>query len=69
LGLKDKASLTRLIEAENKDRNSLYTEIAKANNFPTEKISDIKKIFAGSWIKNAKQSWWFQDSAGQWKQK
>ena len=69
LNLKDKANLTRLIEAENKDRNSLYVEIAKANNFPTEKISDIKKIFAGSWIKKAKQGWWFQDSERQWKQK
>jgi len=69
LNLKDKASLTRLIEAENKDRNSLYTEIAKANNFPTEKISDIKKIFAGSWIKKAKPDWWYQNSEGKWKQK
>jgi uncharacterized protein YdbL (DUF1318 family) len=69
LDLKDKASLTRLIEAENKDRNSLYTEIAKANNFPTEKISDIKKIFAGSWIKKAKPDWWYQNSEGKWKQK
>jgi uncharacterized protein YdbL (DUF1318 family) len=69
LNLKDKANLTRLIEAENKDRNSLYTEIAKANNFPTEKISDIKKIFAGSWIKKAKPDWWYQDSEGKWKQK
>ena len=69
LNLKDKANLTRLIEAENKDRNSLYTEIAKANNFPTEKISDIKKIFAGSWIKKAKPDWWYQNSEGKWKQK
>jgi uncharacterized protein YdbL (DUF1318 family) len=69
LNLKDKANLTRLIEAENKDRNALYVEIAKANNFPTEKISDIKKIFAGSWIKKAKQGWWFQNSEGKWEQK
>jgi uncharacterized protein YdbL (DUF1318 family) len=69
LNLKDKAHLTRLIEAENKDRNSLYVEIAKANNFPDEKISEIKKIFAGSWIKNARDGWWFQNEDGKWKQK
>ena len=69
LNLKDKANLARLIEAENNDRNALYAEIAKANNFQPEKIPDIKKIFAGSWIKNAKQGWWVQDAGGDWKKK
>ncbi|MBI5740403.1 MAG: YdbL family protein [Nitrospirae bacterium] len=69
LNLKDKASFTRLIEAENKDREALYREIAAANNFPPEKVPDIKKIFAGSWIKNAKKGWWVQDAGGEWRQK
>ena len=69
LNLKDKANLARLIEAENNDRNALYAEIAKANNFQPEKIPDIKKIFAGSWSKNAKQGWWVQDAGGGWKKK
>ncbi len=68
LNLKDKAQLKRLIDAENKDRNSLYSEIAKANKFEADKISEIKKIFAGSWIKNARKGWWVQDSAGNWMQ-
>ena len=66
LNLKDKANLKRIIEAENNDREVLYAEIAKANNFPPDRISDIKKIFAGSWIKNARKGWWIQDEDGKW---
>ena len=69
LSLKDKAALSRLIDAENRDREALYAEIAKANNFSPDKIDDIKKIFAGSWIKNARTGWWIQDSGGNWKKK
>lgn len=69
LGLKDKAALTRLIEAENRDREALYAEIAKANNFTPDKIPDVKNIFAGSWTKNAKQGWWIQNKDGSWAQK
>lgn len=69
LGLKDKAALSRLIDAENRDREALYAEIAKANNYSPDKIDDIRKIFAGSWIKNARTGWWIQDSGGNWKKK
>jgi len=69
LNLKDKARLIRLIAAENDERNALYSEIAKANKFSPDKIPDIKSIFAGSWIDNARSGWWIQDSGGNWKQK
>lgn len=69
LNLRDKAQLNRLIEAENSDRNSLYAEIAKANNFSPDKVSDIRKIFAGSWMKNARDGWWIQDPDGTWRKK
>jgi uncharacterized protein YdbL (DUF1318 family) len=69
LGLQDKARLNRLVQAENKDRDALYAEIAKANNFPPERIKDIKTIFAGSWAKNARSGWWIQGGDGSWKQK
>lgn len=69
LPLKDKAALTRLIEVENRDREALYAEIAKANNFTPDKISDVKDIFAGSWVKNARDGWWIQGQDGNWKQK
>lgn len=69
LNLKKKADLTRLLSAENSDRKALYAEIAKANNFGPEKIPDIQKIFAGSWIKNARKDWWVQNEKGEWVRK
>ena len=69
LNLKDKARLTRLIEAENNDRNALYAEITKANNFSPDKVSDVQKIFAGSWTKKARGGWWVQEADGTWHQK
>ena len=69
LNLKEKAALKRLVDAENNDRNSLYEEIARANNFQPERVADIKKIFAGSWAKNARDGWWVQDAGGSWKKK
>ncbi len=69
LNLKEKAAFTRLIKAENSDRNALYSEIAKANNFPPDRVSDIKEIFAGSWIKQARKGWWVQSPDGKWSRK
>jgi uncharacterized protein YdbL (DUF1318 family) len=69
LNLKEKAAVKRLVDAENNDRNSLYEEIARANNFPSERVADIRKIFAGSWARNARGGWWIQDEGGRWKQK
>lgn len=69
LNLKDKARLSRLIKSENRDREALYKEIAKANNIGADKIPAIKKLFAKSWIKNAKKGWWIQGDGGSWSQK
>ncbi len=69
LNLKKKAELKRLIDAENKDRKALYSEIAKANNFPPDKVSEIQKIFAKSWIKQAKTGWSVQTTDGTWGKK
>jgi uncharacterized protein YdbL (DUF1318 family) len=69
LNLKKRAKLKRLIDAENRDRNALYMEIAEANKFPPERVSDIKTIFAGSWKKNAQKGWWIQSPEGKWGQK
>ncbi len=69
LNLKEKAELTRLVKAENSDRNALYAEIAQANNFSPDKVSDIKGIFAKSWIKQARAGWWVQNPGGEWSKK
>ena len=67
LNLKERSEVQQLVEAENRDRESLYAEIAKANNFPRERVGDIKAIFARSWIEQAKAGWWIQDAQGSWK--
>lgn len=69
LNLKEKANLNRLLSAENKDREALYAEIAKANNFSSDRIPDIKKIFARSWVENAREGWWVQNENGEWRRK
>lgn len=69
LGLKERANLKRLLKAENTDRESLYSEIAKANEFSPDKVQDIKLLFAKSWIKNARPGWWVQDAEGTWSKK
>jgi uncharacterized protein len=69
LSLKDRAEVQQLIEAENRDREALYAEIAKANNIPSDAVPKIKGIFARSWIDQAQSGWWIQDSQGNWKRK
>jgi uncharacterized protein YdbL (DUF1318 family) len=67
LNLKERAEVQQMVEAENRDREALYEEIAKANNFPKNRVGDIRKIFAKSWIEQARPGWWIQD--GGWRQK
>lgn len=69
LNLKERAEAQQLVEAENRDREALYAEIAKANNFPRERVADIKRIFAKSWVDQARSGWWVQDAQGNWRKK
>ncbi|HZD41301.1 MAG TPA: YdbL family protein [Terriglobales bacterium] len=69
LSLKERAEVRQLVEAENRDRESLYVEIAKANNIAQQEVPRIKRIFARSWIEQAKPGWWIQDDQGNWKKK
>jgi uncharacterized protein YdbL (DUF1318 family) len=69
LNLKERAEVQQLVDAENRDRESLYLEIAKANNFPKESVPKIKTIFAKSWAEQAQAGWWIQDGQGNWKKK
>jgi uncharacterized protein YdbL (DUF1318 family) len=66
--LKDRNNLNNLIAKENRDRNALYKEIAKANSHP-EWEAEIRDIFARRWVDNARKGWWYQDNKGNWKQK
>jgi uncharacterized protein len=68
LNLKERAEVQQLVDAENRDREALYLEIAKANNIARESVPKIKAIFARSWIEQAQSGWWIQDAQG-WKKK
>jgi uncharacterized protein YdbL (DUF1318 family) len=69
LSLKERAEVQQLVDAENRDREALYLEIAKANNIARESVPKIKAIFAKSWIEQARAGWWIQDEQGNWKRK
>ena len=64
--LRDQATVRRLVEAENRDRESLYQEISKANNFEADRIEDVRKIFADTWIQKAEKGWPIQKKDGAW---
>jgi uncharacterized protein YdbL (DUF1318 family) len=67
--LATKAKIRRLVDAENKDRESLYREIASANNYGAERVGDIRAIFAQTWKEKAEPGWWIQAADGGWRQK
>lgn len=66
LNLKQKAEINKLVEQENKDRESLYAEILKANKFGKEFMPDIQKIFANSWREKSLTNWLIQNDKGEW---
>lgn len=67
--LAERAVVKRLVAEDNKDRDTLYAEIAKANGHP-EWEGDIRKIFARRWVERGAQGgWYYQDASGSWKQK
>lgn len=66
--LKQRGQLKNLLKAENKDRNQLYKEIARANGHP-EWEKDVRSTFGKTWISNAGKGWWYQNSQGGWVQK
>jgi hypothetical protein len=51
LGLKEKRDLKNLIDAENKDREQLYNEVAKALEIDPGQIDRVGEIFAKEWQK------------------
>ncbi|HEX2227771.1 MAG TPA: YdbL family protein [Candidatus Binatia bacterium] len=69
LSLKERAEVQQLVDAENRDRETLYAEIAKANNIAIEAVPKIKAIFAKSWVEQAQSGWYIQDAQGNWSKK
>lgn len=65
--LAERNSVRNAVADENRDRTSLYTEIARANGHP-EWAADIRATFAKRWVANAKSGWYYNDGSG-WKRK
>ncbi|MBW2156845.1 MAG: DUF1318 domain-containing protein [Deltaproteobacteria bacterium] len=51
LNLKEKRDLNGLVDAENRDRKTLYAEVAKALKIDAGQIDRIAEIFAKEWQK------------------
>ncbi len=69
LPLQEKALVRKLLDAENRDRGSLYREITSANNLPAERVADVQAIFAEAWLRKAEAGWWVQAADGSWSQR
>lgn len=69
VALGDQAKIRRLVDAENRDRKALYAEIAEANGYGSERIGDIQRIFAETWIQKAEKGWPVQSPGGEWTKK
>jgi uncharacterized protein len=69
LNLQERGQVNKLIDQENKDRASLYSEIATANKLGPESLPQIEKIFANSWRDKSQPGWWVQDDKGVWEKK
>jgi uncharacterized protein len=67
--LAERATVARLVAEDNRDRETLYSELARANKHP-EWEPDIRRTFARRWVeRGAQPGWYYQDSAGRWAQK
>lgn len=66
--LRDRNSVRQLVADENRDRDALYREIANGNNHP-EWEDEIRATFAKRWVANARSGWYYQNEAGDWRQK
>ena len=61
-------ALDALIAEENKDRATLYREMARANSRP-EWEADLRTTFGKSWINRMPSGWFYRDDKGQWLKK
>lgn len=66
--LAERNTVRNLVAEENRDRTSLYAEMARANGHP-EWEGEIRATFARRWVDNARGGWWYMDASGAWKQK
>jgi len=68
LSLTQRAVVNAAVAEENRDRDALYREVARANGHP-EWEAQIRATFARGWIERAPAGWYYQNPAGGWQQK
>ncbi|MES2353969.1 MAG: YdbL family protein [Pseudomonadota bacterium] len=66
--LSQRQAVNSAVNDENRDRQGLYREIARANNHP-EWEGQVRDTFAQRWVQKAQSGWWYQDASGAWKKK
>ena len=65
IDVKTLLTLDGLIGEENKDRATLYREIARANQRP-EWESNLRATFGNRWINRMPAGWFHRSQGGQW---
>lgn len=68
LGGDERAKLDALIVDDNKDRVTLYREIARANG-RADLEDNIRAAFSDRWRARAPSGWWLRDKGGEWVKK
>jgi uncharacterized protein len=68
IALAERAQVASLVAQDNRDRSTLYAEIAKANGHP-EWEADIRRTFARRWVERGAKPGWFYQDGGAWKRK
>lgn len=54
-----------LVDEDNKDRDTLYREIARANGRPDWEAG-LRGVFAQRWIERAPAGWFYRKGGGEW---
>jgi uncharacterized protein YdbL (DUF1318 family) len=66
--IQERNAVRQLIAAENRDREALYQEVARANGHP-EWEAEIRSTFARQWVGEAASGTWYESAPGQWQRK
>jgi len=62
--LRDRIKLKKLVAAENRDRNALYTEVARVLKIQPSQMDRLRRIFAKQWQDTAPKGTYIQTATG-----
>lgn len=68
LSREERNALEALVADDNKDRDTLLREMARANGRP-DLEDELRAAFALRWRERAPSGWWLADKAGRWSRK